>query len=185
MSARSCSFLKPGNAMLVPLMYFLGFSCERRSGGDQSVTARLQHGSDKTTLRFGSEAAHEVGEQRVVAPRDARLLVGLSVLEPRDLARLAAHHAEEVRALLIGTALVAGVAGRALGLEQLGTIFRFPGGRHESVSARRAPRSSDKAQLGQLLASARSRACSAQSRRAGEGNQAACGDDGGQLVIKG
>ena len=25
-SARSCSFLKPGNAMLVPLMYFFGFS---------------------------------------------------------------------------------------------------------------------------------------------------------------
>jgi hypothetical protein len=56
----------------------------------------------------------------LVRPLDAGVLVGVSVLEASNLARLAAEHAEKVGALLVGAALVAGVAGGALCLEDLG-----------------------------------------------------------------
>merc|ERR1719401_1263857 len=68
----------------------------------------------------------EVVEESVLAPRDARLLVGLRVAESRGLTRLPAEKTVEVRALLVGSSRLDSVALRALGLENLGSLL----GRH-------------------------------------------------------
>ena len=65
----------------------------------------------------------EVVEEGVVSPGDAGLLVGGGVGVSLGLAGLAAEEAVEVGPLLVSAALLDGVALRALGLEDLGSLL--------------------------------------------------------------
>ena len=65
----------------------------------------------------------EVVEEGLVSPGDAGLLVGGGVGVSLGLAGLAAEEAVEVGSLLVGAALLDGVALRALGLEDLRSLL--------------------------------------------------------------
>ena len=65
----------------------------------------------------------EVVEEGFVPPGDAGLLVGGGVGVSLGLSGLAAEEAVEVGPLLVGAALLDGVALRALGLEDLGPLL--------------------------------------------------------------
>lgn len=82
----------------------------------------LQAGKDHLGALDVLLRSQEVLEQRLVCPRDARVLVGRRVRIAFGLTRLTVDHAVEVGALLVGAALVRGVALRAFGLEDLGSF---------------------------------------------------------------
>jgi len=65
----------------------------------------------------------EVVEDVVVVPQNAGLLVGARVRVSLHLSGLASVEAVEVGTLLVGTTLLDGVALRALGLEDLGSLL--------------------------------------------------------------
>ena len=77
--------------------------------------------------------AREVVAQGLCCPRHARSLVRNCVPVVRRLPRLTSDHAVQARSLLVGAALVAGVAGGALGLEDLGARLSLSvvGSRHD------------------------------------------------------
>jgi hypothetical protein len=60
--------------------------------------------------------------QSLLVPGDALLLVGIGVGETLDLAGLAAEDAVQVRADLVGTVLLEGMALGATGLEEVGAL---------------------------------------------------------------
>ena len=70
----------------------------------------------------------EVGEQGLVVPDDARLLVGLGVDVAGDGARLATKEAVERGAGLGTTLLLNNVALQAAGLEELGSVLGVTSG---------------------------------------------------------
>ena len=92
--------------------------------GDEviSLLLLLEAGEDHLGAGDVLLGVDEVLHQRVRAPRDAGALVGLGVGEAFLGAGVAAEEAVEVRDLLVGAALLHGVALRALGLEGLGTL---------------------------------------------------------------
>lgn len=65
----------------------------------------------------------EVGEEGVLVPSDALLLVGVGVGVALDGTGLAAEEAVQSRADLVAAALLNGVALRAAGLEEVGTLL--------------------------------------------------------------
>jgi len=58
-------------------------------------------------------------KHRLIGPRDAGVLIGGGVLKSSYLSRLTANHTEEIGALLVRASLVARVARRTFGLEEL------------------------------------------------------------------
>ena len=100
-SLRSEGFLKPGKAILVPLMYFCRGKTRRQ------LNSRQTRARSRPSAHLG---VLQVLEQSLVGPRDAALLVGLGVRIALDGAGSAANDAPQVRALLVGSALRVGVA---------------------------------------------------------------------------
>lgn len=110
----SFSFFRPPNAILVPGMYFLGFS--RYSNCIISwVSGPCKRGK-------GGNKTPETTHQRLLIPDNALLLVGIRVLEALDQARLASEQAVEVRANLVGATCLEGVALGTTGFEQIRTL---------------------------------------------------------------
>lgn len=60
-----------------------------------------------------------------MVPGDTLFLVGVGVGETFDLARLAAEEAKEIRADLVGTAILEGMAGSTAGLERHVNLAQF------------------------------------------------------------
>jgi len=65
----------------------------------------------------------QVFEQCVLSPHNTTLLIGTTVRKPIGLSRLAPEKSVEVGSLLVGTTFLDGVALRAFGLEDLGSLL--------------------------------------------------------------
>lgn len=108
----SFSFFRPPKAILVPGMYFLGFSrysnCGHRSANTiwtESVSFWLQT------------------YQSILLPLDALLLVGIGVRVALDRAGVTTEQTVQSRANLVAAASLNGVALSATGLEEVGTLL--------------------------------------------------------------
>lgn len=109
----SLSFFKPPKAILVPGMYFLGFS--RYSNYMPSPVS-------KTIPTPFIVVVASQAYQSVFIPDDTLLLVGIGVGEALNGSRLASKETVKVRSDLVGTALLEGVALGTAGLEQVRTL---------------------------------------------------------------
>lgn len=107
-SLRSFSFLSPPKAILVPGMYFFGFSRYSNCG-------RVSISSGMVEL----QGAYESG----VVPGDSLLLVGIGVCVALNGTGLAAEETEQVWADLVALSVTEGVALGASGLEEVGTLL--------------------------------------------------------------
>lgn len=107
----SLSFFRPPNAILVPGMYFFGFS-------RYSNYATILHQQTRAIPKDNTVRTH----QSFFVPDNALLLVGIGVRVACDQARLASEQTVEVRANLVGAALLESVALGATGLEQVRTL---------------------------------------------------------------
>jgi hypothetical protein len=113
----SLGFLRPAKAILVPGMYFLGFSryCSRDVASAQTLTPQHQEHPAATTHL----------EQGVLLPNDTLVNVGGGVRETVDLTRLSAEETVQCRSDLVGTSSFNGVALSTSGLEETGTLGRI------------------------------------------------------------
>lgn len=102
----SFSFLRPPNAILVPGMYFFGFSCAL-----SAAIFRDRHCPVvETDIGRERRYAYEVFEQGVLTPGDCLLLVGIGVGESLDLTSLSSEESVKVWANLVGATLLESVA---------------------------------------------------------------------------
>jgi len=105
----SLPFFRPPKAILVPGMYFLGFSRYSNCGRCQRVSRPVVCPS----------CTHE----GVLVPLNALLLIGVRVGEALDLTSVAAEKTVKVGADLVALALLQVVALCAAGLEEVGTLL--------------------------------------------------------------
>lgn len=105
------------------MLFTLG--CATRNIRDEVVPVLVLLETAKRHLCTGNVllGVLEVVEHGVLVPGDALLLVGVGVGEAVDRAGLAAENAVERGADLVAAVLLEGVALRAAGLEEVGTLL--------------------------------------------------------------
>lgn len=108
----SFSFFRPPNAILVPGMYFFGFSRYSNYTLGQRKIERKKTGSKKQSQTH----------QGIFGPDNTLLLIGICVLEALDLTGLASEQPVEVWPNLVGATNLESVALGAAGLEQVCTL---------------------------------------------------------------
>ena len=108
-SFRSLGFFRPPKAILVPGMYFLGFS----------------RYLNWNTVSDISDCRRTLGNtnQGILVPDDALGLVGIGVGIALDLTGLATEEAEQRRTDLVAGTLFHGMTRVAAGLEELSTLL--------------------------------------------------------------
>ena len=109
----SLPFFRPPKAILVPGMYFLGFS---RYSNWTRVLATRRFGHKKKKKK--KEEEEEDSYQSVLIPCHIGFLVGVGVGETLDGTGVTAKETVQIRANLVRTALFDGVALSATGLEK-------------------------------------------------------------------
>lgn len=115
----SLSFFRPPKAILVPGMYFLGFSRYSNYTEVRSAIETLRATGAAQVSRTWRRGTY----QSVLLPLDALLLVGIGVRVALDGTSVATEQAVQSRADLVAAASLDGVALGATGLEEVGTLL--------------------------------------------------------------
>lgn len=110
-SLRSLAFLSPPKAILVPGMYFLGFS---RYSNYKALVPDIAR---------GGTSMYRKSYESLLVPLNTLLLVCVGVSEARDLAGVASEKTVKVRTDLVALALLQVVALLAAGLEHVRLVF--------------------------------------------------------------
>lgn len=121
----SFSFFRPPNAILVPGMYFLGFSRYSNYRLETQVSRAFSVIRCQPLNALASrEKSGDGTYQSVLLPLNTLLLVGVGVRVALNGAGVTAEQAVQSRADLVATAGLNGVALSATGLEEVGTLLR-------------------------------------------------------------